>query len=72
MREAREECRTFDDFKERLAERGVGVTTTKDGENMFYQARHGEDGKLLAIWSGRRWQPGLGRGGQDPQGALRR
>lgn len=47
VREAREECRTFDDFKERLAERGVGVTTTKDGENMFYQARHGEDGKLL-------------------------
>lgn len=47
VREAREDCRTFDDFKERLAERGVGVTTTKDGENMFYQARHGEDGKLL-------------------------
>lgn len=47
VREAREECRTFDDFKEKLAERGIGVTTTKDGENMFYQARHGEDGKLL-------------------------
>lgn len=47
VREAREQCRTFDDFKERLAERGIGITTTKDGENMFYQARHGEDGKLL-------------------------
>lgn len=47
VREARESCRAFDDFKEILAERGVGVTTTKDGEVMFYEARRDADGKLL-------------------------
>ncbi len=44
---AREECRTFGDFKDRLAERGIGVTTTKDGEVMFYEARRDVQGSLL-------------------------
>lgn len=47
VREARERCRDFDDFKELLAERGVGVTTTKDGEVMFYEARRNERGDLI-------------------------
>lgn len=47
VREARESCRTFDNFKEILAERGVGITTTKDGEVMFYEARRDVEGKLL-------------------------
>lgn len=47
VREAREQCRDFDDFKALLAERGIGVTTTKDGENMFYEARRDEQGRLL-------------------------
>lgn len=45
--EARERCATFDDFKEALARDGIGVTTTKDGENMFYEARLGENGEML-------------------------
>lgn len=44
---ARAACRDFDDFKEILAERSVGVTTTKDGEVMFYEARRDEQGRLL-------------------------
>lgn len=45
--DARERCTTFDDFKEILAKDGIGVTTTKDGESMFYEARRGENGELL-------------------------
>lgn len=45
--DARERCTTFDDFKEILAKDGIGVTTTIDGENMFYEARRGENGGLL-------------------------
>lgn len=45
--DARDRCQNFDDFKELLAERGIGVTTTKDGENMFYEARRDEAGRLL-------------------------
>lgn len=44
---ARENCRDFDDFKSILAKEGVGITTAKDGELMYYEARFGEDGKLL-------------------------
>ena len=44
---ARGACRDFDDFKDRLAERGIGVTTTKDGEVMFYEARRDGQGSLL-------------------------
>lgn len=47
VREARETCRTYDDFRETLARDGVGITTTKDGENMFYEARRDGDGRLL-------------------------
>ena len=43
---AREACRDFDDFKVILGEQGIGVTTTKDGENMFYEARRDEHGDL--------------------------
>jgi len=47
VREARAACRTYDDFCEILAHKGIGVTTTKDGENMFYEARRDDDGRLL-------------------------
>lgn len=47
VREAREACRTYDDFREILARDDIGVTTTKDGENMFYEARRDDDGRLL-------------------------
>ena len=47
VREARTSCRTYDDFREILAREGIGVTTTKDGENMFYEARRDDDGRLL-------------------------
>lgn len=47
VRSARYWCHTFDEFKGILACDGIGVTTTKDGENMFYEARKDADGKLL-------------------------
>lgn len=47
VRSARHWCHTFDEFKGILARDGIGVTTTKDGENMFYEARKDADGKLL-------------------------
>lgn len=47
VRSARHWCHTLDEFKDILARDGIGVTTTKDGENMFYEARKDADGKLL-------------------------
>lgn len=47
VREARAACHTYDDFREILARDGIGTTTTKDGENMFYMARRDDDGRLL-------------------------
>lgn len=44
---AREQCRDFDDFKELLAKEEVGVTESKSGELMFYEARRDENGKIL-------------------------
>ena len=44
---AREQCRDLDDFEKILDKEGIGVTATKDGEQMFYEARRGEDGALL-------------------------
>lgn len=44
---AREQCRDLDDFEKILDKEDIGVTTTKDGEQMFYEARRGEDGALL-------------------------
>lgn len=64
VREAREACHTFDDFKERLAGRGIGITTTKDGENMFYKARRDGNGRLLPFGrddaGNRDWAVGAG------------
>lgn len=47
VREARMACRTYDDFREILAREGIGITTTKDGENMFYEARRDDGGRLM-------------------------
>lgn len=47
VRAAREQCRDLDDFERILAGRGIGVTAAKDGELMFYDARRGDDGRLL-------------------------
>lgn len=44
---AREQCRDLGDFERILNEKGIGIDTTKDGEMLFYEARIGEDGKLL-------------------------
>jgi len=44
---AREQCRDFDDFKELLAKEEVGVTESKSGELMFYEARRDENGEIL-------------------------
>lgn len=44
---AREQCRDFDDFKEILAKEDVGVTESKSGELMFYEARRDENGEIL-------------------------
>lgn len=44
---AREQCRDLGDFERILNEKGIGIDTTKDGEMLFYEARMGEDGKLL-------------------------
>ena len=57
---AREQCRDFDDFKELLAKEEVGVTESKSGELMFYEARRDENGEILprgrmrkVFWTGR-------------------
>lgn len=47
VRDAKERCRSFEDFKDALAKEGIGVTTTKDGEVMFYTARRDNAGNLL-------------------------
>ena len=44
---AREQCRDFDDFKELLAKEDIGVTESKSGELMFYEARRDENGEIL-------------------------
>lgn len=44
---AREQCRDLDDFKRILSKDGVGITETKDGELMFYEARYDENGEIL-------------------------
>lgn len=44
---AREQCRDFDDFKEILAKEDVGVTESKSGELMFYEARRDENDEIL-------------------------
>ncbi len=44
---ARNQCRDFDEFKRLLADEGIGVSTTKAGEILFYEARLSDDGTLL-------------------------
>lgn len=44
---ARSQCRTFEAFQAMLERKGVGITTTKDGEAMFYEARFDEGGQIL-------------------------
>lgn len=45
--DARNRSRDFNDFEQILARQGIGITTTRKGEVMFYEARRGEDGSLL-------------------------
>lgn len=45
--DARDRCTDFNDFEQILARQGIGITTTRKGEVMFYEARRGEDGSLL-------------------------
>ena len=47
VRYARERCTTYEDFKEILEAERIGTTVTKDGENLFYEARLDEKGNLL-------------------------
>lgn len=47
VRTAREQCTDFDDFERILAGEGVGISTTKAGENLFYEARFAENGRML-------------------------
>lgn len=44
--DARDACSDFADFESRLAKHGIGLTNTRDGEVMFYEARTGGDGLL--------------------------
>ena len=44
---ARGQCRDFSDFQHILAAKGIGIAKTQSGEVMFYEARTGDDGKLL-------------------------
>lgn len=44
---ARGQCPTFEDFQDMLAQKGIGITTTKDGEAMFYEARFDDNGRIL-------------------------
>lgn len=44
---ARDGSTDFEAFKAELAKQGIGVTVTKDGENMFYEARRDALGNLL-------------------------
>lgn len=62
VKAAREQCRDYEDFKGILAKEGVGVTTAKDGELMYYEARpdgkggilpFGKDENGLKDWSAR-------------------
>ena len=47
VRAAREQCTNFGDFERILAGEGVGISTTKAGENLFYEARFTENGRML-------------------------
>lgn len=47
--DARDRCTDFNDFEQILARQGIGITTTRKGEVMFYEARRGEDGSLLSF-----------------------
>lgn len=58
VRDARDHCVNFDDFRQRLAEQGIGVTTTMTGELMFYEARMGADGKPLPFEHRKDWSVG--------------
>lgn len=58
VRDARDNCTGFDDFRQRLAAQGVGVTTTMTGELMFYEARMGADGQPLPFEHRQDWSVG--------------
>lgn len=58
VKDARDHCTSFDDFRQRLAEQGIGVTTTMAGELMFYEARMGENGKPLPFEHRQDWSVG--------------
>lgn len=58
VRDARDNCTGFSDFRQRLAEQGIGVTTTMTGELMFYEARMGADGQLLPFEHRQDWSVG--------------
>lgn len=45
--DARDRCTDFGDFEQILARRGIGITATRKGEVMFYEARRGKDGSIL-------------------------
>ena len=58
VKDARDHCTNFEDFRQRLAEQGIGVTTTMTGELMFYEARMGADGQLLPFEHRQDWSVG--------------
>ena len=58
MKDARDHCTNFEDFRQRLAEQGIGVTTTMTGELMFYEARMGADGQPLPFEHRQDWSVG--------------
>ena len=58
VRDARNQCVNFNDFRQRLAEQGIGVTTTTAGELLFYEARMGEDGRPLPFEHRKDWSVG--------------
>lgn len=47
VKEAKATTTSFDQFKEKLAQQGIGTTTAKDGELMYYEARSDSLGRML-------------------------
>lgn len=60
VRDARERCADFQEFKDTLARQRVGITTGMSGEYLFYEARTRADGTLLPFEHRKDWSVGAG------------
>ncbi|MCD3460539.1 hypothetical protein [Streptococcus equi] len=44
---AQKQATNFEEFRSMLAQKGIGIATSVQGENLFYEARRANDGSLL-------------------------